>query len=105
MFDDLRNEDGSDVKLTAGQQYDFVLKADVSPNAVVGNKGRFYIASADDINATDLNSQTLATTQKIFGDSVVNSTTDTQAPIFTVQEGGLSVALDNSSPVRGQLTA
>jgi len=105
LFDDLRNDDGTDFKLTAWQQYDFLVKADVSSNAIVGNKWRFYIASANDINITDSNSQTLFTSQKIFGDIVVNSVSDTQAPIFTIQQGWLSVAVDNSTPVKWQLTA
>lgn len=106
MFDNLTMGDNNNpLTLKGGQQYEFTLKADISNNAQMGNKGRFFIENINDIDALDMNGTSLRADQKRFLDSNINSNVDTQSPVYTVQQGGVTVSVDNSTPVSGHLTA
>lgn len=107
LFDNLTSGTGSSNPLTlsGGQQMSFVVKADISANATIGNTGRFFIKDLNDFDIVDANGNSLNSNQKSFGDSAINSDSNTQAPIYTIQQGGVTVSLDNSTPVAGQVTA
>ena len=107
LFDNLTSgpNSSSPLTLTKGQQINFVVKADISANATIGNAGRFYIKDLNDFDVVDMNGNSLNNNQKAFGDNAINSESNTQGPIYTIQQWGVSVSLDNSTPVAGQVTA